>query len=154
MGGVGIDTFIKGNRMLNKKQQLFMEHYLEHGSPINAYKYAGYNSSTDNSAHVKACKLLKNATIKLAIEKQQEKIMSEAVIKVSDIVKDLKLIRDASLAKNKQGFLSDPKSALRALELLGKTIGAYTDKQEINVTSIKILREDIDGAPTETVVTP
>lgn len=140
--------------MLNKKQLLFLQHYLEHGNPQAAYISAGYTSSTPNSAAAKAHKLLKNAHIKAAIAEQQEKIMEKASITVADIVKDLKIIRDASLLKTKTGGLTDPKSALKALELLGRTIGAYSDKQEVNISTIKIVRESLDGGIEETLVTP
>ncbi len=49
---------------LTAKKAKFAEHYLRTQDRLKSLKLAGYNSGTENSANVQACKLLKDQGVK------------------------------------------------------------------------------------------
>ncbi len=49
---------------LTVKKAKFAEHYLRTQDRLKSLKLAGYNSGTENSANVQACKLLKDQGVK------------------------------------------------------------------------------------------
>ena len=64
---------------LTNKQDAFAEHYALHGSPIAAYRAAGYSKAMSaNSAAVEAQKLLKNTKVADRIDELSARIRKKA----------------------------------------------------------------------------
>jgi phage terminase small subunit len=101
---------------LTAKQRLFVESYLQNSNGTEAARLAGY-SGNDDALAVRASRLLKNPKIHELISQRVEK----EIIAADDVLKAIKTI-----ALNAEEKASD---RLRALELLGKHLMLFTEKQ-------------------------
>lgn len=111
----------KGSR-LSVKMERFVEEYLIDGNATAAVLRAGYktNNPTKIATELTRHPLVKEK-IKQATDDRRERMELSAdyvITKLIDIVE-----------KQEQG---NPNAALRGLELLGKHLGLYRDKQEIS----------------------
>ena len=135
---------------LSHRQLLFIDHYMKDGNASAASVAAGYKSKPN----VNGSQLLANPNIAAEVKKRQESLAKKNSITLDEIVSDLKTIRSYAMTQAKKtGTMADAKAALKALELLGKTIGAFVDRSEVAVTSIKVVREDLGGNTVESIVT-
>lgn len=167
---------------LTDKQELFIREYLKDFNGTRAYKEV-YGCS-DEVARRNACRLLTNADIKEAIQKQADRQLEKVEIDVNDILRELKaiaftdrtkisknvrneLLRDdgrvyyedniiftetdeldnetrkviAGYKKTQSGFAVETYDKMKALELLGKYMGIFTEKVEITKTTDEAVHE-------------
>jgi phage terminase small subunit len=114
----------KEDQKLTPKQQLFVDSYANPASDIfgnatQAWINAGYST---NGATQNSCLALLKPHIKKAIEKYKEEITSNNIITSARLDKELfEVLKDCKAEK-------DRPNQLRALDLIGKRIGAYSDK--------------------------
>lgn len=106
--------------MLNAKQQAFAEEYLKDKNATQAAKRAGYSEKTAYSIGVQ---LLKKSEIQEFLKEKQEEAAANTTITVTGIVEKLREIASNPLAKD-----SD---RIRALELIGKYLGMFTERVEM-----------------------
>ena len=110
---------------MTEKQKKFADEYLIDLNATRAYKAAYKSVKNDNSAAVNASKLLRNTKVAAYIEEKIAERSERTEIKQDDVVKELAKI----------GFAESPLigeiDKLKALELLGKHLGMFTEKQEI-----------------------
>jgi phage terminase small subunit len=110
---------------LTGKQQRFVEEYLIDFNATQAYKRAGYSATTDIVARANASKLLTNHNIQAYLKQLQEKLQKETEISQEWVLKELQ----AMYEKNRDCILPGSAAAAnKALELIGKHIGMFTDK--------------------------
>ena len=116
---------------LTLKQELFVKEYLSDFNGEQAAIRAGY---APKNAGAQARSLLNSALIIEAVEKAGQKTASTVELSQDYIID--KLLEVAELAVSKRQFAAANKS----LELLGKHIGAFKEKQE-PADTLNIARE-------------
>jgi phage terminase small subunit len=142
---------------LSAKQQRFVEEHLKDPQNLSkAYKLAGYKAS-GHSAEVNASRLLKNAEIKAAIAEAQKEIRKETLVTLEYVIGGLKEVAQRCMQRemvmvgtgksrkplkvsvvdpdtgrevDANAWTFDSSGANRALELLGKHIGAFSEDEE------------------------
>jgi phage terminase small subunit len=125
---------------LTPKMKRFCDEYLISLNAKQAAIKAGYSKKT---ADVIGAENLVKPSIKEYIEARQQKITERTEITQDMIVKELAKI---GLADDNEVRKSDK---LKALELLGKTIGLFKDGTQVNVGATNLTF--IDGIPQEEV---
>ena len=111
---------------LTNKQQLFVKHYMVNMNATDAYRKAYGDDKSDNTCAASGAKLLRNAKIAEAVAK----VFNNTVKKLKldeDFVLD-RLVRVYDVAMESKNY----SSALKALELIGKHLGMFKDKVEVN----------------------
>ena len=114
---------------LTAKQESACLKYLECGDKSKAYRHA-YNTANmkPETIWVKAHELFKNGKVAARVAELQAKIEKRTEITVDKILNQL--VEDRKFAR----ALENPSSAVRVTELLGKHLGMFVDKSEIEVT--------------------
>jgi phage terminase small subunit len=112
-------------KTLTEKQKRFANEYLKDLNALQAYMRAGYTAKNPNVAGASSNRLLKNANVQHYIKEQQEKLQKESEITQAWVLKNLVEMFE----KNKDCLLPGSAAAAnKALELIGKHIGMFTDK--------------------------
>ncbi len=104
---------------LTPRQRSFAEAYTALGNATEAAKRAGYSEKT---AYAQGSRLLKHADVSARITELQADAAARAEIEIDDVI-DMLL---ASYKDVKAAGQHGP--AVRAVELLGKTLRMFTDK--------------------------
>lgn len=117
---------------LTPKQERFVEEYLVDLNGTQAAIRAGYSPKTANE---QASAMLAKPGIKEAVQAQRAKVSERTMRTVDDVMADIGRVRD-----NAMQIMTDPdtggqvmlshKDALKALELEGKHLGAFTERIE------------------------
>ena len=117
----------KNNRGVTGKQQAFIEAIIEGNNISDAYRLAYDASNMSNaSIHVEACRLAKNPNVSLMLDRYYSDM--EANNRLMTLTR-----RDRVISKLEQVALRDGEAdgtQVRALELLGKSMGLWIDKVE------------------------
>jgi Terminase small subunit len=125
----------------NQKHEAFAQAYVRTNNGVKAAIEAGYApSGSRNAASVRAAGLMKNAKVKARIDELQQQLTkkaSQAVALDRAWVLD-RLKQNADLALDEK----DRSAANRALELLGKEIGMFVERKQLQIGPLEQL-----GAP-------
>ena len=106
---------------LNARQKAFCEYYVASGNATDSAINAGYK---EKYAGVNADKLLKNTNIQKYIEELQEKAKGNRIMTAIER-------REFLTSMIKDGAVKDT-DRLKALDILNKMDGEYTQKVEVN----------------------
>jgi phage terminase small subunit len=112
---------------LTDKQMKFVDEYMVDMNATQAYLRAGYKC-TEEAARVSASKLLTNPNIVAEITTRQEKLQEKTELTAEWVLNEL--ADNHRLAKQ----MGDMAPSNKALELIGKHIGMFTDKVKMDVT--------------------
>ena len=110
---------------LTQKQIRFIREYAIHGNGAEAARQAGYSQSSQNTVQQQAKENLRKPTIKAEIERLSRVIAPE--ITPARVQRRLDEISHEAQADGQYG------PAVRAEELLGKSIGMWVD-QSVNIS--------------------
>lgn len=115
---------------MTEKQKRFANEYLIDLNATRAYKAVYTRVKNDSTAAAAAARLLKNVNVSAYIGKRVEERSKRTEVKQDDVVKELAKI---GFAKSALLYEMEVKTndKLKALELLGRHLGMFTDKQEI-----------------------
>lgn len=123
-------------KKLTLKQQRFVDEYIISGNATQAAIKAGYSKKTANRI---ATENLSKPVIKTAIDKRNAEIQSEKTMDMQEVMELLASIARGETTEetvtNKGDVIETAtrnSDKLRALELIGKRFGAWTDKKEIS----------------------
>lgn len=123
-------------RKLTPKQKNFADEYIITGNATQSAIKAGYS---EKYANTNASKLLQNTTIKTYIDERLKQIEDEKIMDMKEVMQRLSEIARAEGTEEvvtNQGdvILVKPKTSdqIRAMELIGKRYGAWTDKKEVS----------------------
>lgn len=142
----------KNSKTLTKKQEMFISEYLKDMNATQAYKRAGYAVKNDRVAAAAGLRMLRNVNIKERIEESLKEKSKRNEITADWVMAQLKENYERCMQAipvfDKTGeftgeFRYEPNAANRALELMGKHVGMFTDKVEgkIEVDDRRPLRE-------------
>jgi len=137
--GVKLDT--KGR--VTAKQRLFASLIVQGTSPREAYRKA-YNCLTANESTVatSANRLMNDPKISVllqsSLDKREENLVSDAVATRRHVMTEL--------LAHAQGMKSEG-SKLKALELIGRAVGMFTDKVETKIEEVSTeqLKRELEG---------
>ncbi|WP_165844329.1 terminase small subunit [Limosilactobacillus fermentum] len=123
---------------LTLKQQRFVDEYIISGNATQAAIKAGYSKKTANRI---ATENLSKPVIKTAIDQRNAEIQSEKTMDMQEVMELLASIARGETTEetvtNKGDVIETAtrnSDKLKALELIGKRFGAWTDKKEISGT--------------------
>lgn len=111
----------KGSK-LSAKMQNFVDEYFVDFNGSAAVKRAGYKSKAPNRL---AGKLLNHPLVIEAVAEKKKERQEKTELSAEYVIQKLIAIAE----RNEEG---NPTAALRSLELLGKHLGLYRDRQEIS----------------------
>ena len=137
------DDPTKGDDGLNRKQRRFAEEYVVDLNVTAAAKRAGYSEKT---AHVIGHKLLKIAKVAALVEKAQAKLSRRTEISADRVLQEL-----ASIGFGPSDpVLPRPSDKIAALLNIGKHIGMFTEKHEVDnrmsILSVSVSAADLESA--------
>ena len=123
-------------KKLTLKQKRFVDEYIISGNATQAAIKAGYSKKTANRI---ATENLSKPVIKTAIDKRNAEIQSEKTMDMQEVMELLASIARGETTEetvtNKGDVIETAtrnSDKLKALELIGKRFGAWTDKKEIS----------------------
>jgi phage terminase small subunit len=111
----------KGSKLTTKMENFINEYFIDFNAS-QAVLRAGYKSTTPNRL---GTKLLKHPLVAAEIAKRKEIRQEKTELSAEYVITKLIAIADRHEEEN-------PNATLRALELLGKHLGLYRDRQEIS----------------------
>lgn len=120
---------------LTQKQQRFVDEYIISGNATQAAIKAGYSKKT---ARFVGAENLTKPNIKVELEKRNAEIKSQKTMDMQEVMERLAAIARGETVEqqvtNKGTVVEvEPKTSdqIRAMELIGKRYGAWTDKKEV-----------------------
>jgi len=132
---------------MTEKQKLFALDYCKDLNATRAYKVVYKNCKTDDSARACSSKLLAKANIRAFIDEELEKIKSDKIADVTEVMQYLTSVLRGEIEEEVvvvegegDGHSSaatvkkevQPKDRNKAAELLGKRYGMFTEKVEVS----------------------
>lgn len=130
---------------MTDKQKIFADEYLIDLNATRAYKAAYPKVKNDNTAAVSANRLLRNDNVAEYIKERMAERAKRTEVTQDDVVKELATIGFAKTALVNE-FEVKTNDKLKALELLGRHLGMFTDKSEIKANvSIEDYLEKLGG---------
>lgn len=116
---------------INDKQKAFCREYLVDNNATKALVRAGYS---DKGAGVAANKLLKKPQVKAYLETLRGELMTGREKIINDNINFWVKMRDTEEKENEDGSSKRVYDAdrLKASELLGKSLGMFTEKIELD----------------------
>ena len=114
---------------LNEKQKRFVEAYLGDAG-LNATEAARQAGYSPHSAGVQGCALLKNPKVKAAIAAGRKPREKAAIISRER--------REELLSEFANDTRAQKKDRIKAIEVLGKMNGDFTEKREVEVTGAQV----------------
>lgn len=113
---------------LSPQQKAFADEYLING--YNVYQAAIKAGYSESYARVGAYSLIENVRVKDYIDKAMKPIIAARTLKVEEAVA---MISDIAKGKeNKDGKVPSDNARLKALDMLMRANGQYTDKVEVS----------------------
>lgn len=118
---------------MNDNQKIFADEYLIDRNATRAYKAAYPEVKTDNSAAVSGNRLLRNDKVAEYIKEKLDEKTERTEVKGYDVIRELATIGFAKTT-SVNGFEIKTSDKLKALELIARILGMFTDKSEIKAT--------------------
>lgn len=125
---------------LTPKQAAFVREYLVDLNATQAAVRAGYSKKT---AEVQGCRLLRNAQVARAVEKQSSKAASKAEITIDWVLSGIREIGDKKRVENA--------TRLKAFELGGKYLKLFTEKHQVEHSFPGMTDEQLEAKKRELV---
>lgn len=123
-------------RKLTPKQKNFADEYIITGNATQSAIKAGYS---EKYANTNASKLLQNTTIKAYIDERLKQIEDEKTMDMKEVIQRLSAIARGETVEEQVTNSGDvveigvkTGDRIRAMELIGKRYGAWTDKKEVS----------------------
>lgn len=124
-------------KKLTQKQQRCVDEYIILGNATQSYLKAGYKVS-ESVAATNASKMLRNAKVKDELERRINEIRASKVMTMQQVMERLTKmaygeIKEEQVTNKGEVVLTKTKNSdqIRAMELIGKRYGAWTDKKEV-----------------------
>lgn len=143
---------------LNQKQEKFCVEYVRTCDPLKAYYSAGYKSKTDVGARIQITKLMNRPEIQKRIRELNNMVAKETILNNDEIRERLTQIALQQLDEEvlmsvlrgdrseieKHKKKGDLRTALKALELLGKSSGMFTEQYKIDGGVQVVVKDDLE----------
>ncbi len=113
-------------RKATAKQLAFVREYVIDWNATQAAIRAGFS---EKNAHAIGYQLLQKTLVQKAIEEAVKKAEKKAIRTAEQILADVQLVKDNAM-RIVEGSMANHAAALKALELEGKHVAMWTDKQD------------------------
>ena len=116
---------------LTDKQRLFCKEYLIDLNASRAARAAGYSQKRASEI---GYQLLHKTTVAKEIQRQMDGRSQRTLVEADDVIRGLQSIVDDATRKvqtDRGEQMVNASAAIRALELLGKHLGLFTDKRVV-----------------------
>ena len=120
---------------MTERQERFCVEYARCGNATEAYRNAGYSTSTPASAWVSACKLLRNPKVKARVEALSMEMKSAKMMDIAERREKL-----AEIARDEESTKQD---VIKAIDTLNKMDGAYLNRTEITGGMPVVICDDL-----------
>lgn len=121
---------------LSNKQSAFVREYVKDFNATQAAIRAGYSEHT---ADVQGSRLLTNVKIQREIEKYQQQAKTKTIMDLTELREWWTAVATGEVEGASFG------TRVKASELLGRSLGGFTDRVEnVGVSTIRVVREDDD----------
>lgn len=110
---------------LTNKQMNFVNEYMKDMNATAAYRRAGYKAE-GNAAEAAASRLLSNVKVQAEIAKRTEELKKKSYLTVEWVINELKKNHLRAIE------LGEMSASNKALELLGRHLGAFMDKVAVS----------------------
>lgn len=110
---------------LTNKQMNFVNEYMKDMNATAAYRRAGYKAE-GNAAEAAASRLLSNVKVQAEIAKRTEELKKKSDLTVEWVINELKKNHLRAIE------LGEMSASNKALELLGRHLGAFMDKVAVS----------------------
>lgn len=118
---------------MKDNQKIFADEYLIDRNATRAYKAAYPGVKTDNSAAVSGNRLLRNDKVAEYIKEKMDEKTERTEVKGADVIRELATIGFAKTTSVNE-FEIKTSDKIKALELIARILGMFTDKSEIKAT--------------------
>lgn len=122
-------------KKLNPKQKAFADEYIKTGNAYQSALEAGYS---EKYAKAQSSKLLENVGISSYINERLKQIEDEKIMDIKEVMQRLSAIGRGETVEEQVTNSGDvveisvkTSDRIRAMELIGKRYGAWTDKKEV-----------------------
>lgn len=122
-------------KKLNPKQKAFADEYIKTGNAYQSALEAGYS---EKYAKAQSSKLLENVGISSYISERLKQIEDEKIMDIKEVMQRLSAIARGETVEEQVTNKGDvvivsvkTSDRIRAMELIGKRVGAWTDKKEV-----------------------
>ncbi|GET11625.1 terminase small subunit [Ligilactobacillus agilis] len=122
-------------KKLNPKQKAFADEYIKTGNAYQSALEAGYS---EKYAKAQSSKLLENVGISSYISERLKQIEDEKIMDIKEVMQRLSAIARGEVYEEQVTNKGDvvivsvkTSDRIRAMELIGKRVGAWTDKKEV-----------------------
>lgn len=124
---------------LPPKRRAFVLEYLRTGNATEAARRAGYSHPKEEGV-----RLLSFAAVRSAIEAFRAPAEESEIASVDELRRRLtRWLRNGVIDADGGALLAmEPKDVLKALELLGKSQGAFVERREVRVTEVPATKEE------------
>ena len=130
---------------MNDNQKIFVNEYLIDRNATRAYKAAYPGIKNDNTAAASGNRLLRNDKVAEYIKERMAEKAERTEVKGDDVIRELATIGFAKTTSVNE-FEVKTSDKLKALELIARILGMFTDKSEIKATvSIEDYLERLGG---------
>lgn len=150
---------------LNPREQRFADEYIVNGrNATQAYKLISPNAKSTTCA-TKGLEMVRRESVGSYIKDKTIERLNASSLTAQDVIDQL---IEVGFAKKRKGYskqidlqtdeviqeieyynTAKAEDQLKALELLGKSMALFTDKQEINATVTPVFIDDISGVDDE-----
>ena len=122
-----VQSRANGGKKLTPKMLSFINAYFGEANfnALKAIELSDYKCTTKYSAHQTSAELMNHPLVIAEIEKRQAKRELKSEVKAEYLIQKLMAIIEDTQADN-------PQAALRAIELAGKSISLWKERQEIS----------------------
>ena len=110
--------------LANPRHERFARYYMRCGVASEAYRKAGYNTTTALATRVNASRLLSHANVKRRIREIRKQMAGRTRITVDSLIAELEADRDLARA------LEQPSAAIAAVQLKARLAGLLVDRKE------------------------
>ena len=120
-------------KLENDKHERFCQEYLKDLNATQAYTRSFKEGLTNNTARTNGSCLLAKTNVQCRIQELKDERSKRVQITVDDIINDLISIKNTCIEKNEEGQFIDRSmipSGIKTIELLGKHIGMWNDKNK------------------------
>ena len=111
---------------LSSKQKRFALEYVKCGNASEAARTAGYTNHRSEQA---AYQLLQNPWVKAEVDRLQAKLEREGEVDAKYVIRNLKAVVERCMESDGK---FDAAGANKALESLGRTLGLFVDKKQVD----------------------
>lgn len=123
--------------MAEDKQQQFAKQYIIDFDATQAVLRAGYKCKSRESAAAMGSRLLRNVKVQKMVSDNIQDRIRRTHITQDRVVLELAAIAFSDMTKDTNGLTW--KDKLKALELLGKHLGMFTEKMDIEGTTAVVI---------------